>query len=140
VNQTWLSLLNAVPTPTFALDVQRAAMPGPPGARRADLFGLSVVTAQVERLKENSHPPDHSFTVRRRRYVAAHWVGLASLVTYARQRTDAVLPRGYGRMHVHPKIAWGELDQGRDESDRQNKSLVRTSAAIGEEGREWVLS
>jgi hypothetical protein len=38
-------------------------------------------------------------------------------------------------MHVHPKIAWGELDQGRDERDRRNNSLVRTSAAIGAEDR-----
>jgi hypothetical protein len=32
VNQTWLSRLTAVPKPLFALDVQRAGIPGQPGA------------------------------------------------------------------------------------------------------------
>jgi hypothetical protein len=33
VNQTRLWLLNAVPTPVLALEVQRGAMPGAPGAK-----------------------------------------------------------------------------------------------------------
>jgi hypothetical protein len=32
VNHTRLERLNAVPTPVFALDVQRGGMPGHPGA------------------------------------------------------------------------------------------------------------
>jgi len=32
VNQTRLPASSAVPTPTFALEVQRAGMPGHPGA------------------------------------------------------------------------------------------------------------
>src|SRR5689334_15297024 len=32
VNQTWLGAVSAVPMPLFALEVQRAAMPGAPGA------------------------------------------------------------------------------------------------------------
>jgi hypothetical protein len=33
VNQTRLSRLTAVPMPLFALDVQRAGIPGQPGAK-----------------------------------------------------------------------------------------------------------
>src|SRR4051812_10976152 len=32
VNHTWLCAVSAVPTPLFALEVQRAAIPGAPGA------------------------------------------------------------------------------------------------------------
>src|SRR5690348_7181843 len=32
VNHTWLGAVSAVPTPLFALEVQRAGMPGAPGA------------------------------------------------------------------------------------------------------------
>ena len=32
VNQTWLCKFSAVPTPVFALEVQRGGIPGHPGA------------------------------------------------------------------------------------------------------------
>jgi hypothetical protein len=32
VNQIWLMAVSAVPTPDFALEVQRAPIPGDPGA------------------------------------------------------------------------------------------------------------
>jgi hypothetical protein len=40
VNQTWLLLLRAVPTPVLALEVQRAEIPGAPGAKR---FGVCML-------------------------------------------------------------------------------------------------
>jgi hypothetical protein len=42
VNQTRLSRLTAVPMPLFALDVQRAGMPGQPGANVSDSSALSA--------------------------------------------------------------------------------------------------
>ena len=38
VNQRGLAWLSAVPTPVLALEVQRAGMPGPPGAQRVDFL------------------------------------------------------------------------------------------------------
>jgi hypothetical protein len=43
VNQTRLLLPRAVPTPVLALDVQRAGIPGPPGAEQFEKFGVSTV-------------------------------------------------------------------------------------------------
>src|SRR5665213_307757 len=45
VNQTWLCAVSAVPTPLFALEVQRAVMPGAPGA------GLSGKVALLEQFQ-----------------------------------------------------------------------------------------
>src|SRR5690348_8675921 len=50
VNQTWLGDVSAVPTPLFALEVQRAAMPGAPGA------GASAIEVQ------RRHNPRHDLT------------------------------------------------------------------------------
>jgi hypothetical protein len=45
VNQTWLLLLRAVPTPVLALEVQRAGIPGPPGALRFDVIVILLLLA-----------------------------------------------------------------------------------------------
>ncbi len=42
VNQARLLSLRAVPTPVLALEVQRAGIPGPPGAERFEVLMLSV--------------------------------------------------------------------------------------------------
>jgi hypothetical protein len=52
VNQTRLLLLRAVPTPTFALEVQRGVMPGAPGA---ESFGASKIFAPLALLSDQ--PP-----------------------------------------------------------------------------------
>src|SRR5580698_1801089 len=52
VNHTLLCWFRAVPTPDLALEVQRGAMPGHPGAKRSEVSLMNIRSLAKSRLAE----------------------------------------------------------------------------------------